>query len=326
MYRMCLGWLCALAVGLFGGCAPPEGGNMTVQREEVAERMSLTEEIKAYELRIGWKKTNNFLRYEAGSTGLLFCYYADIFAQHTSWAVGAGGECTIDPKRYDVFPMRVQAIAGIGTPVSPLLVRVSLARFIMVVFHEDFHEQVDGYPSLAINESAATLMGLLAAREFAKEKFGAFSPVSIALESDLQLHVRGSLLLRDTYAKLGSLYSAVREGSVTKDEGLAEKQRIFARLKEACADMQFATIASCHDSMNNAELGFNYSYAEHYQTFFELATICGWDVYAVGTQIIRLVRESKQGITVDQFIDRVNELMRKNGRTSCGAPFFMRGR
>ncbi|OGZ06136.1 MAG: hypothetical protein A2845_01835 [Candidatus Lloydbacteria bacterium RIFCSPHIGHO2_01_FULL_49_22] len=326
MYRTYLWWLFALAIGLFGGealCALPEGDNATVRSEEIAERMALVQEMQAYESRIGWKQTNNFRRYDGRSAGYLFCYYTDIFAQNTSWAVGADGGCNLDPRRYDVFLMRADAVAGVGAPLSPSLVQASLARFIMVIFHEDFHEQVDGYPSLAINESAATLMGLLAAREFTKEKFGVFSFVYIALENDLQLHVHGSLLLRGTYAELGALYMRVRDGSVTEDDGQREKQRIFARLKEACADMQLATIASCRDSTNNAELGFNYSYAAYYQSFFELATNCGWDVYAIGAQIVRLVKEIGRGTTGDQFIDRVNELMRKSGRTSCGTLFLI---
>jgi len=132
-------------------------------------------ELQNFELLFGFAPTNNFKTQDDTTEAVYLCYYAEKLDLTTHLIQGTKDGCPVDKSKYDAYFYSAQAVAGVGTPLLSSLAKAPLGRFMMVVFHEDFHEQVVGIPTSALNESSATLMGLLLAREFVYEKYGAGS-------------------------------------------------------------------------------------------------------------------------------------------------------
>jgi predicted aminopeptidase len=274
---------------------------------EVQIRMDLVKELQEYELRFGFVPTNNFRTYQEDLESYALCFFAGPLSFDVTYA-GEGSDCAFDERTHDVYKYTIEALAGIKTPLTQDLVNTSPARFIMVVFHEDFHEQMSDVPTWAINESASTLMGLLLAREFVFQKYGASSIVSREIDTDLLRYLEVSRIEADHAAALHALYESVARGELTKAQGLETKEKLFSKMSNSCKTIFLRTMAGCEALKNNADFGVAFKYAQHYRLFYDLHKTCGEDVRKTGLILSGLAHAQ---LTEETYLHRVSLIISK---------------
>ena len=93
--------------------------------------------------------------------------------------------CAARSGEHDVFFYPVQAVASGEEAITVSLAEAPTERLLVVVPHEDFHNQREARKApTEVAEAAATLVGFLTASEFAKDRFGAESPTARTLARD----------------------------------------------------------------------------------------------------------------------------------------------
>ena len=104
--------------------------------------------------------------------------------------------CTARSGEHDVFFYPVQAVASGEETITVSLAEASTERLLVVVPHEDFHNQREARKApTEVAEAAATLVGFLTASEFAKDRFGEESAAARTLARDADLFLRKSFLV-----------------------------------------------------------------------------------------------------------------------------------
>lgn len=296
-----------LSLGTFSKAIAGVGPSVS----DVTSRMELVREIKAFEARLGWKPTTNFERYDESLATYDYCAWTGKLDLNFSWHEMTEEECKAAEQGYDTVFFQFEAVAGIDTPLSRSMVSADLSRFIMVVFHEDYHEQLMEIPSRSLNESAAMLVGLLAAREFAREKYGENSEISHLLAADVWLFLMNARIEKRYYEELESLYVRVGRGEVDHAEGMQQKSELFKKMWSECKNMRLATAASCAHITNNASFANNIAYATHYPLFYDLHACLGRDTKKTGLVIARLAAEN---LSEEEFIRKVNAAIERDCR------------
>jgi predicted aminopeptidase len=163
---------------------------------------------------------------------------------------------------------------------------------LVVVPHEDFHNQSETRKApTEVAESAATLVGFLTARAFAKEKFGEDSLTFRMLANDVNLFLRKSLIVNAFYARVSDLYRSFRDGALTQEQTLARKAELFAELRQSCSAIWPDPVSfnKCPAAMNNAGLAFDQTYTRHYPLMHDLYTSLGGDTSALVATLRRLL-------------------------------------
>lgn len=281
--------------------------------EVVEIRMALVREMKEFQARLGWAPTDNFLTYAPTLGTYSWCMQSGILNFQVEWSFEiTKAECVASGEFFDTQFYEAEALAGIGTPLSSSMVKARRERFIMVVFHEDFHEQVRGIPTLALNESAAELLGFLAARAFVEEKEGKHSPLYRELSADLEVSLKSASVEIRHYAALSGVYEKAAAGMITREQALGEKAVLYKKLQNECANMRLSTAMSCAGITNNASFARNIVYSAHYPLFYDLYRVCGEDIKKTGDIIIGLV---KKELTEKEFVRRVEVLI----ASGCGS-------
>ena len=281
---------------------------VAVTPEEARIRLDLVQEIKAFEAKLGWKPTDNFREYSETLETYNSCGRAETLSFMAWWDTSTKEECKEDGRIYDTTYSEAEAIAGSGTPVSRSLMQTELSRFIYVVFHEDFHEQMRGVPTLALNESATQLVGLLAAREFTRERYGKDSDIHRAFVEEIEFALKDANIEKHYYQELERLYERVSRGELDRAQGLKEKAILFEKMQSECEDIRFVIAVSCNRITNNILFVLSIPYAMHYPLFFDLYKSCALNVKRTGVAVMRLVGENQ---TEEKFVSRVKELIRK---------------
>jgi len=237
----------------------------------------IVEELKALQKALGFEDTKNFVRLAERPTAIYRCYFTgklelpDSYRQLRFVEGGVSG-CAMDEQKYDVFFYPAEAIASGSMPVTPALAEASLARLLVVVPHEDFHNQRElRKASPEVAEAAATLAGFVTASEFAKGKYGPRSGLSQRLEGEARVFLEKSRIVNVYYDKLSALYRSFRERHVTRVQALAEKQELFAELQQQCAAIvpEPVSFNKCPAAMNNAGLAFDRTYTREYPRVLE---------------------------------------------------------
>jgi hypothetical protein len=234
-------------------------------------------DLKAFEQTLGVEATNNFLRYSADQRAVHRCYFTgklELPGSYRDLHLAKGGEtgCSVDTQRYDVFFYPAEVVASGASPVTPALADASLERLLVVVPHEDFHNQGEARgapPDMA--EAAATLIGFLTASEFAKDRYGESSPVFQNLNREASLFLQKARIVNLYHDKVSSLYSSFRSGWITRQTALAGKEELFLELGRECAAITPDPVSfnKCPAAMNNAGLAFDNTYTRQYPAMFD---------------------------------------------------------
>ena len=144
-------------------------GFLCVAHSQEASPDQAIERAKQVERSAGIHQTGNFAHGDPRVPAYYRCYFTHPLELPDSYARlklrnGSKDGCQINPKKYDVFFYRIEAVASGHAPVTKSLAVASTERIVTVVPHEDFHEQIRDLPD-AIAEAAATLVGFITGAE-----------------------------------------------------------------------------------------------------------------------------------------------------------------
>jgi hypothetical protein len=287
-----------LAISLTSGCAAK--ARPAVTPSSLPSRFIGTEvigELKEFEEALGGHATENFLRFSDRQSADNRCYFTGKLELPEFYSAlrmirEDEADCATRDGEYDVFFYPVQAVASGEETITVSLAEAPVERVLVVVPHEDFHNQPEARkaPTEAA-EAAATMVGFVTASEFAKEKFGADSPTFRMLDRDADLFLRKSLLVNQYYEKVRALYDAYRSGALTPNETLERKAGLFAELQKSCSDISPDPVSfnKCPAAMNNAGLAFDRTYTRNYPMIHELYRLLGNDTAMLVSTLKRLL-------------------------------------
>src|SRR5688572_15055591 len=254
-------------------------------------------EVKDFAVMLGGHATENFLRHSDQHTSDNRCYFTGKlqlpeFYSALRMVREDGERCAARSGEHDVFFYPVQAVASGEETITVSLAEAPTERMLVVVPHEDFHNQREARKApTEVAEAAATLVGFLTASEFAKDRFGADSPTARALARDVAVFLRKSAVVNEYYEKVRGLYDGLASGALTPAETLERKTVLFAELQRFCSEIAPDPVSfnKCPSAMNNAGLAFDRTYTRHYPMFHELYALLGNDTAALVSRLKRLM-------------------------------------
>jgi len=227
--------------------------------------LGLITEIKAFEHKLGFKKTENFKTYSEEKESYIYWFFTskttlpysldDPLLQYTT---GKPGEVPVDLEKYDTLYYSIESIAQVKTPVTKSLLKAPLSRFIHIIFHEDWHEQMNS--TSGIEEPCAEVVSYVAAMLFTEEKFGRDSEVYQTLEAEFNNKLKESELYHRKYDELKSLYSRFHSGEITESATLSRKAELLEAVTNELTDMWGIKPLQ----MNNAFIAFQMTYLRHF--------------------------------------------------------------
>jgi hypothetical protein len=229
-------------------------------------------EVKDFAVALGGHATENFLRHSDHVVSDNRCYFTGKlqlpeFYSSLRMVREDGDRCAERAAEHDVFFYPVQAVASGEEVITVSLAEASTERVLVVVPHEDFHNQREARRApTEVAEAAATLVGFLTASDYAQERFGADSATARTLARDADLFLRKSLIVNDYYEKVSGLYREFRSGALTPEQTLARKHALFDELQRSCSQIAPEPVSfnKCPAAMNNAGLAFDRTYTAHY--------------------------------------------------------------
>ena len=254
-------------------------------------------ELQEFEQALGGQATENFRHYSDRQTADNRCYFTgrlQLPEYYSTLRMVREDEahCAARAGDYDVFFYPVQAVASGEETITVSLAEAPTERVLVVVPHEDFHNQPEAHKApTEVAEAAATLVGFLTASAFAKEKFGADSTTFRLLDRDAELFLRKSAVVNLYYDKVSALYDSFRAGVLTEEQTLATKAELFAELQSICREISPDPVSfnKCPSAMNNAGLAFDRTYTKNYPLIHDLYKLLGSDTARLVAALRRLL-------------------------------------
>ena len=258
---------------------------------------ALVADMKAFEQTLGVEATNNFLKYSASRRAVNRCYFTGKLELPGSYrdlhlVQGSDAGCAVDTQKYDIFFYPAEAVATGASPVTPALADAPLERLLVVVPHEDFHNQAETRgASPEVAEAAATLIGFLTASQFAKDRYGEGSQAFQRLNREARLFLQKAIIVNLYHDRIGALYSSFRSGMITRQAALASKEELFLALGRECAAIVPDPVSfnKCPAAMNNAGLAFDSTYTRRYPAMFDRYERSGEDTRATILDLRKLL-------------------------------------
>jgi hypothetical protein len=290
--------ICAVAAA-GGGCAAKARPALAPQPSPAAHFVAteVIAEVKDFAVALGGHATENFVRLSDRQTSDNRCYFTGKlqlpeFYSTLRMVREDEGSCAARGGEHDVFFYPVQAVASGEETITVSLAEASTERLLVVVPHEDFHNQREARTApTEVAEAAATLVGFLTASGFARDRFGPESATALTLARDADLFLRKSMLVNQYYEKVRGLYREFQSGALTSAQTLERKAGLFAELQRSCAEISPEPVSfnKCPAAMNNAGLAFDRTYTAHYPMLHDLYTLLGADTPALVSTLKRLM-------------------------------------
>ncbi|MFC1913653.1 hypothetical protein ACFLXF_00020 [Chloroflexota bacterium] len=266
-----------ILLSILPGCRPPGGDGELDEAQR--DRLDLIDEIKAFENKLGFAETENFKVCSDNVEAYDYYFYTSQTALPYSLddpllqrGKGKPESSPIDLAGYDLYFYAIQAVAGVKTPVTKSLLRAPLHRFIHVVLHEDWHEQMNS--SLGIEEPCAEVVSYPAAVLFAEKEFGRDSKVYERLKDDFSKKLEESRLYQHYYDELEFLYGQFHSGNISEAEVLAEKEDLLESMAEELQGLWGVKPRQ----LNNAFIAFQMTYQRHFSLMYQVYTATGFDL------------------------------------------------
>lgn len=260
-------------------------------QEAAPDRMEMVQEIKAFAGELGFEVTENFRSYSRDTVAYDYYFYAPALELPHSlddpllrYGAGAAANVTIDLAGYDIYFYSIQALAGRKTPVTRSLMEAPLSRFIRIIFHEDWHEQIT--QPLGIEEPSGELVSYQAAMLFAGMKYGLDSEERRAQERQWNNKLRESEVYRRYYQLLSDAYDRFHAG----EAGEAETLRVKAGLFDELGRELEAIWGGRPQQLNNAFIAFQMTYQRHLPLMYQVYLASGGDL-AETIKILRSMPE-----------------------------------
>ncbi len=272
------------------------------QTDSPEYRMQLVTEMKDFERQLGFHETRNFRQYNAQAQAYDYYFYApktDLPYSMGDPLLGLGTgkseNVTLDRGQYDFFFYAIPAIASVGTDVTKSLMDSPLWRFIQVVFHEDWHEQVN--PPLSLGEPSAEIIGYAAAIQFTARKFGENSDVCRTLRDRFAQKIRESKVYTDYYGRLSELYAAYHAGTLAEKQTLQQKDDLIGAMNDALRDIYGAR----QDQLNNAFIAFQMTYLRHLPLMYRVLQATRNDVKQTAAIFKAMPGQDRNPQNIDQI-------------------------
>jgi len=253
--------------------------------------------IQRLEKKLGFHHTRNF-RHQSDKIGAFYrCYYTGKLELPESYEglqlkEGTKDGCTVDDQKYDVFFYPIEAVASGRSPITVALGKDSVERTLFVVPHEDFHQSKElRHAPASVSEAAATLIGFLAAREAAREKFGVDSDAYRKLTADPEIFLRKAEIVNRFHAQVSGLYAQVRAAEISEPSALALKAKLFQQAQTECKAIapDPSSFNKCLAANNNAGLAFDVTYTWYYPLMYRVYAAHHDDLRATIAAVKQLV-------------------------------------
>ena len=240
-------------------------------------RAELISSMKDFERRAGFEETANFSRRTSRTHVDYRCYYTGKLKLPANYDKlklrrGTPSGCRVNEEKHDVFFYPLEAVASGHTPLTPSLEKATVERMLVVVPHEDFHNdsRMEDWPA-AVSEAASTLIGFLTAAEFAKERYGELSKEYLRLSREADIFLRKAEMVNRYAGFAAALYEKKRAGRIRRRTALEEKESLFERLGRECRELPDAlSFNKCPGALNNAGLAFDRTYTEYYPLLYDV--------------------------------------------------------
>jgi hypothetical protein len=254
-------------------------------------------EVKDFAVALGGHSTGNFLRLSDHQISGNSCYFTcrlqlPEFYSTLRMVREDEAHCAARGDEHDVFFYAVQAVASGEETITVSLAEASTERVLVVVPHEDFHNQREARKApTEVAEAAATLVGFLTASGYAADRFGPESATARALARDADLFLRKSFIVNRYYEQVAGLYRELQSGALTQAHALERKAALFAELEQSCGAIAPEPVSfnKCPAVMNNAGLAFDRTYTRHYPMMYDLYTLLGGDTSQLVVTLKRLM-------------------------------------
>jgi hypothetical protein len=279
-------------------------------------RQAIITELQEFQRSLGVERTGNFRRFSDAQNAVYRCYFTgqlELPASYEALQLVERDEpgCAVDGQAYDVFFYPIEAVASGSSPVSPALADASLERALVVVAHEDFHNQRETtQASFDIAEAAATLTGFITTRDFARIKYGKDSELFRRLDREAERFLVKAGIVNAYYRRLAGVYDGYGSGALTREEALARKSVLYRELERECQASEAAvSFNTCPAVMNNAGLAFDRTYTRHYPAWFELYESLDRDTGATVAVFKRVLATGPQSET--ELLDASTRSLRR---------------
>lgn len=201
----------------------------------------LLEEVRAFEQRIGFKKTATFLEFSEEQKSVPFCgHVSPLYLPYSyedpaiQWYdVATERECRAHADGADVYFGSVEVLGEVGAAVSPEVIGGQLQRFLYLVFHEDCHEQFD-FP-YGIEEALCNVIAYQAMAQFSKEKYGPAARETVTIQRYVDVESRRTYSVKALYEQLSAYYVRYERKEISADSLLKERARVFRKAEQALA-------------------------------------------------------------------------------------------
>jgi len=272
------------------------------------QRRQLIAEIKDFERELGFAETENFKTYSPELEAYHYLFYTPSLQLPYSLddptlisAIGTRDSVYLDFNKYDAYFYSIPSVAGEGTPVTESLLKAPLYRFIQIIFHEDWHEQID-LPH-GLEEPSAEIIGYASAVLFARDRFGQDSQVYRTLVKHFDNKLKESEVYVEYYAKLETLYAQYQEGKLSEMDTLIRKDLLL----EAMGNELQRIWGGRPDQLNNAFIAFQMTYLRHLPLMHEVFQATDFDLGRT-IPILRAMPEQK---TESDTLEQVQGIERR---------------
>ena len=248
----------AVLPALFAGCGtlPPAPG-VTDGRE------ALLRDIRAFERRIGFADTRNFVNVAHEQHEYSFCGYTSRFALPYSyedpaikWLLSVTEEAcrARGDDDADVYWTVAEALGEVGTPVTRAMLTARVERFVYLVLHENCHDQFE-LPH-GIEEALCEVISHRAMAMFSAERYGAFAQEGRAIREYAEVQSARTRATLRYYDQIALLYARYERRDIPPEMLLQERAAIFT---SAQSELNW----SARD-LNNVAIANRMTYSRHY--------------------------------------------------------------
>ena len=223
---------------------------------------ALVDEVRAFEHRIGFDATNNFVGFSDERDGFPFCAHSSRFILPYSYEDPAiewresvsDRECGTRADSADTYFTTVEVVGEAGTPVTAEMISSKLDRFLYLVIHEDCHDQFE--LPYGIEEALCNLIAYKAMAVFTDEKFGSYAREDRAIRRYADAESKRTRATVAYYDELARLYARHERNEITGEALLKQRAAIFARAER---DLEWR-----RGPLNNIGLATDMTYSRHY--------------------------------------------------------------
>src|SRR5690349_2029751 len=251
-------------LGAVGGCNLVRDATTRLPGPRLYEKGAVViDDIRAFEQRIGFHPTHNFLDLDHETESYPFCGYVSLLYLPYSYEdpairwrdVPNEADCrTLAGGDADMYFGQSEALGQIGTPVTTSMLAGSLARFVYLVIHEDCHDQFDlpqGIEEALCN--VITYHGMVAYAQ-GPERPGVLGRAAVrgfaARESER------TYALKAAFEELERQYARHGRKELSTAALMEARARILARME--------STLAVKSGTLGNVAMANEMTYSRHY--------------------------------------------------------------